>query len=291
MEKDAPLAVTGTPSLMAQAKEMMEGYTLRARKGLGQHFLISQGVLNKILLAADLKPTDTVIEVGPGLGVLTEEILKRAGQVIAVELDDKLVTALTEKFKAYPNFRIIHSDILKTSPAEILGQNIPYKLVANLPYYITSAVLRQFLEAEIKPELMVVMVQKEVAKNMVAQTGDMGLLTLSVRFYGNPSLVSTVPGGAFYPPPEVDSAIVKVAIPQAAIMQGVSEADFFKLARAGFGTRRKTLLNALAQGLGVSKQSVLALLNRAGIEPARRAETLSMEEWKMLCLVYTENPC
>ncbi|AHB13112.1 16S rRNA (adenine(1518)-N(6)/adenine(1519)-N(6))-dimethyltransferase RsmA [Dehalococcoides mccartyi] len=291
MEKDVPLLAAGVPSLMAQAKEMMEGYTLKARKGLGQHFLISQGVLNKILLAADLKPTDTVIEVGPGLGVLTEELLERAGQVIAVELDDKLVNALTEKFKAYPNFKIIHSDILKISPEEILGQNIPYKLVANLPYYITSAVLRQFLEAEIKPELMVVMVQKEVAKNMVAKTGDMGLLTLSVRFYGNPALVATVPAGAFYPPPEVDSAIVKVVIPQTTIMDGVSAVDFFKLARAGFGTRRKTLLNALAQGLGISKQDILLLLERSGIDSARRAETLSMEEWKGLCLEYTVNPC
>nr|A5FS52.1 RecName: Full=Ribosomal RNA small subunit methyltransferase A; AltName: Full=16S rRNA (adenine(1518)-N(6)/adenine(1519)-N(6))-dimethyltransferase; AltName: Full=16S rRNA dimethyladenosine transferase; AltName: Full=16S rRNA dimethylase; AltName: Full=S-adenosylmethionine-6-N', N'-adenosyl(rRNA) dimethyltransferase [Dehalococcoides mccartyi BAV1] len=291
MGKDVPLLVASAPSLMAQAKEMMEGYTLKARKGLGQHFLISQGVLNKILAAADLKPTDTVIEVGPGLGVLTEELLKRAGQVIAVEVDDKLIDALTEKFKGYPNFRLIHSDILKTSPEEILGQNVPYKLVANLPYYITSAVLRQFLEAKLKPESMVVMVQKEVAKNIVAKTGDMGLLTLSIRFYGNPSLVSVVPGGAFYPPPEVDSAIVKIVIPQTTIMEGVSEVDFFKLARAGFGTRRKTLLNALAQGLGISKPVILSLLNGAGIDPARRAETLSMEEWKKLCLEYAGNPC
>ena len=265
-------------SLLVQTRRLLRQFDLRARKGLGQHFLIDGEVLKNIIAAAELTSTDTIIEVGPGLGVLTRELAQRAGRVIAIELDNKLAALLKQTLAPFNNVTIINDDVLKLEPASLATD---YKVVANLPYYITSPVLRHFLEAPIKPRVMILMVQKEVAEAIAARPGEMSILSVSVQLYGEPKIISDVPAGCFYPPPKVDSAIVRVDLyPQPKV--AVDEEDFFELVRAGFSAPRKQLANSLAQGLGVPKSDALALLKAAGISPQRRAETLALEEWARL---------
>jgi len=254
-------------------------------------------VLQDVVSAAGLTSADAVIEVGPGLGVLTEELAKRAGWVAAIELDDRLAAALKKSLFSLGNVAVIHGDVLKISPAALLEESrgdLPagvdssgYKVVANLPYYITSPTLRHFLEASLKPRVMVVMVQREVAEAVAAQPGDMSILSISVQFYGRPEIVRLVPAGCFYPAPEVDSAILRVTLyDQPAV--AVSDADgFFGLVRAGFATPRKQIANSLAHGLKRDKADVLPLLEEAEISPSRRAETLALDEWARLWQVFT----
>jgi len=282
----------GSDSLLAQTKKLLRRFDLKARKRLGQHFLIDGEVLEAILTAAELTPTDTVIEVGPGPGIMTAELAKRAGWVIAVELDNRLADIL-KKTLAHDNVVILNEDVLGTDPGALLQGRAPsfpaalspYKVVANLPYYITSPVLRHFLEASVKPEVMVVMVQKEVAEAIVAGPGRRSVLSIGVQFYGRPSIVAYVPASSFYPAPEVDSAVVKIDVyPQPPV--DVDEEGFFKLVRAGFTASRKQVANSLAQGLKLPKAEVLALLEKAGIDPRRRAETFTLEEWATLWRVF-----
>ncbi len=245
-----------------------------------------------------MTPNDVVIEVGPGLGVLTRELAKRAGQVIAVELDDRLAAALQENLVSLHNVSVVNGDILKLDPAGLLreaglvvepGSPVNYKVVANLPYYITAPVLRHFLETSLRPQTLVVMVQKEVAETIAARPGRMSLLSVSVQLYGEPTIVGHVPAVSFYPEPEVDSAVLKIDIyPEPRVV--VSEINgFFGLARAGFSAARKQLVNSLAQGLGVSREQVIPLLAEAGIEPKRRAETLTIDEWAQLWVVFAKS--
>jgi 16S rRNA (adenine1518-N6/adenine1519-N6)-dimethyltransferase len=265
-------------SLLVQTRRLLRQFDLRARKGLGQHFLIDGEVLKNIIAAAELTSSDTIIEVGPGLGVLTRELAQRARRVIAVELDNKLAAALKQTLASLNNVTIINDDVLKLEPASLAAD---YKVVANLPYYITSPVLRHFLEASIKPKVMILMVQKEVAEAIAARPGEMSILSVSVQLYGEPKLISYVPADCFYPPPKVDSAIVRIDLyPQPKV--AVDEKNFFDLVRAGFSAPRKQLANSLAQGLGIAKADALSLLKAAGIAPQRRAETLSLEEWARL---------
>jgi 16S rRNA (adenine1518-N6/adenine1519-N6)-dimethyltransferase len=273
-------------SLLAQTKRRLRSFDLRARKGLGQHFLVDQEVLEVIVSAAEVTPDDIVVEVGPGLGILTRELAQRAGRVIAIELDDKLAALLKRTLASFNNVTIINDDVLKIEPEELVkGQD--YKVVANLPYYITSPVLRHFLEARAKPQTMIVMVQKEVAEAIAAKPGQMSLLSVSVQFYGKPRIISSVPAKSFYPAPEVDSAILRLDLyPQPAV--AVDEGSFFNLVRAGFAAPRKQIANSLAQGLGRAKAEVLPLLEEAGIAWQRRAETLSLEEWAKLWRLFEE---
>jgi len=268
-------------------------FGLRAKKGLGQHFLIDEEVLGLILSTAQLTRQDVVLEVGPGLGVLTRELAKRAGWVVAIELDDKLADILKQSLSSFKNLTIINEDVLRVEPAALLREakvekpSESYKVVANLPYYITSPVLRHFLEAKVKPQLMVVMVQKELAEEIVAKPGRMSLLSVSVQLYGEPTIAGYVPAQSFYPAPEVDSALLKV-VPYSRPPVDISDMEgFFALVRAGFSAARKQLANSLAQGLGISKAEVLSLLEKAKIVPQRRAETLSLEEWARLWRVYS----
>lgn len=262
----------------------------RPKKSLGQHFLKDPTVSPRIADAADIQPSDCIIEVGPGEGVLTEELARKldpgTGKLIAVELDNSLIHLLQTRFAAYPHVSVIHADVLESAPDDISGGR-PYKLVANLPYYITSAILRHFLEAVHKPESLTVMVQREVAERMVANPPDMSLLALSVQFYGRPSVAFRVSPGAFKPPPKVDSAVVHIHVykPGENPYEVPSEIEFFKVARAGFGQKRKQLGNTLATGLGLPKEEVGAHLLQAGIEPSRRAETLTLQEWAALTRV------
>jgi len=280
---------------------LLRAYDLHPKKGLGQHFLADQAALGQIVAAADLTPTDTVLEIGPGLGTLTSLLAERAGRVVAVELDDRLAAILAERLAGCPNVEVRPGNILRISDfASLVGPS--YKVVANLPYYITSAVLRHLLERHDQPSLLVVTVQREVAERIVAVPPDMSLLAVSVQFYGRPSLVARIPAGAFYPPPKVDSAVVRIdvlgelavslgeasASPEGDLCEasgpGVGVADFFRVVRAGFGHKRKTLRNALSAGLGLAPVRVEQALAQAGIDSRRRAETLSLQEWADLVL-------
>ena len=271
-----------TSSLLRETKRRLSRLRRFARKSLGQHFLIDAAVLEKIIAAAELTLDDTVIEVGPGLGVLTRELAGRAGKVVAVELDEGLAAALKEEMTSLGNVTVVNEDILKAGTASLLAGRTDYKVVANLPYYITAAVLRHFLSVQPRPRLMVLMLQKEVAEAIATSGGNSGLLANSVRFYGWPSIVAVVPAASFYPAPQVDSAVIKIDVYPRAAIEVSSEGDFFKFLKAAFSTRRKQLPNALSRGLGVAKDKVLAWLEAAAIEPQRRAESLSLEEWERL---------
>ena len=292
MEKSQP---GSSPSLLSQTKAILRRFDLRAKKALGQHFLVDGAVLETIVTAAGLTPADTVIEVGPGLGILTAELARRAGWVIAIELDNRLAAVL-RKTLPYDNVVILNEDVLGTAPAALLQGRAPrfpsalssYKVVANLPYYITSPVLRHFLEASVKPETMVVMVQQEVAEAIVAEAGRRSVLSISVQFYGRPSIVTYVPAASFFPPPEVDSAVVKIDVYPRPPVDVDNIEGFFKLVKAGFAAARKQVANSLSQGLGLPKNEVLSMLEQAAINPQRRAETFSLEDWAGLYQVYNQ---
>ena len=285
-----------TESLLNQTMGLLRRFDLRARKGLGQHFLVDEEVLRLIISGAQLTSTDVVMEIGPGLGVLTRELAKQAGWVVAIELDNKLAAILKQTLASFKNVIVINEDVLRIEPSTLLQEHLRpevsspliYKVVANLPYYITSPVLRHFLEASVKPQIMVVMVQKEVAEEIVAKPGRMSLLSVSVQLYGEPTIISYVPARCFYPAPEVDSAILRIALyPQPAVEIADKE-SFFDLVRAGFSASRKQMGNSLAQGLRSPKAEVLSLLEKADIMPQRRAETLTIEEWARLWQLFTQ---
>jgi len=275
-------------SLLAETRRWLRRLDLRARKRLGQHFLIDGDVLQRILAAAELSADDIVMEIGPGLGILTRELAQRARQIIAIELDDRLADFLKQEMRPFPNVTIINEDILKIEPATLLPKPVRYKVVANLPYYITSPVLRHFLEASVKPGLMVVMVQKEVAEVIVAGPGKRSLLSISVQFYGRPAIISQVPARAFYPAPEVDSAILRIDLHSKPVVAVDNADSFFATVRAGFASPRKQIANSLAQGLGLPKADALNVLAEASIAPQRRAETLTLEEWAELWQAYAQ---
>ena len=279
--------------LLAQTRALLRHFDLQARKSLGQQFLIDGEVLKLITSAAELTPTDVVMEIGAGLGVLTRELARQAGWVIAIELDDKLAAILKQTLAPFDNVNVVNEDILGIDPAALLQEqkagfppeinsHFSYKVVANLPYYITSAVLRHFLEASVKPQIMVVMVQKEVAEAIVAKPGGMSLLSISVQFYGEPRIISHVPAQCFYPAPEVGSAILRVDLYPKPAVSVTDEKSFFDLVRAGFSAPRKQIVNSMAQGLELSKAEVLSVLEKAHIVPERRAETLNLDEWAQL---------
>ncbi len=269
----------------AEVKGLLGHFGLRARKSLGQHFLVDRRVLQRIVSAADLTPQDVVIEVGPGLGVLTKELAMHAGRVIAVETDSAMASALSEVVAGIPNITIVTSDVLRTDPGLLLagvgveGTSPGYKVVADIPYYITSPILRHFLEASLKPSIMVVMVQKEVGKAIVAQPGDMSILAVSVQFYGKPTIAGHAPSKSFYPPPKVDSVILRVELYKQPPVAVSRVSDFFDVVRAGFSAPRKQLRNSLAQGLGIPPKDAADLLQKANIDSKRRAETLNLREW------------
>jgi 16S rRNA (adenine1518-N6/adenine1519-N6)-dimethyltransferase len=282
-------------SLLERTRKLLRRYDIRAKKGLGQNFLVDEKVLDTILDAAGLSPNDTVIEVGPGLGIMTAELAKHAGWVIAIELDNRLADILKETLPC-DNIVIINQDVLGAAPGIILQEGSPrfpetlkpYKVVANLPYYITSPVIRHFLGATVKPERMVVMVQKEVAEAIIAGPGQRSVLSISVQFYGKPEIVAYVPAASFYPQPEVDSALVKIDVYNRPPVDVDDEDRFFKLVRAGFTAARKQVANSLALGLGLPKEDILKLLVKADIDPARRAETFSLYEWARLWKILRE---
>jgi len=274
---------TDKPSLGREARTALREMETRPKKGLGQHFLVDSGVLARVVAASRITPEDTVIEVGPGLGVLTRELVRYARRVISVEIDETLAGRLETAFSESDNLRIVRGDILELAPAGLLPEGVTaYKVVANLPYYITSPVLRHFLEADPHPELMVVMVQKEVAGSITARPGRMSLLSVGVQLYGRPEIAGRVSAGSFHPVPKVDSAIVRITSYPRPLVSPAERQAFFAVVRAGFGSPRKQLINTLSHGLGMEKEPVRGVLEASGIEASRRAETLSVEEWHRL---------
>jgi 16S rRNA (adenine1518-N6/adenine1519-N6)-dimethyltransferase len=260
---------------------LLRKYGLRANKKLGQNFLQDPFALDSITSAAEISPTDTVLEIGPGLGSLTRHLAESASRVIAVELDRDLIPPLRDVTAAYDNIRIVHGDILTLSPKD-LGLEPDYLVVANIPYYITSAIIRHLLESDLTPRRIVLTVQKEVAKRICAEPGDMSLLALSVQVYGKPRITKHIPAGAFFPPPRVDSAVLCIDIYPSPQIEPELLDTFFKLIKAGFSQKRKTLRNSLSGGLHIPTSEAEELLNEADIDPMRRAETVSIEEWAIL---------
>jgi 16S rRNA (adenine1518-N6/adenine1519-N6)-dimethyltransferase len=256
---------------------------LRPKKSLGQNFLIDEAALQQVVSSAGLAREDTVLEIGAGLGSLTRRLAMSARRVIAVEIDQDLFPLLRMVVAACDNVRLEAGDILEMDPAILVGAG-SYVVVANIPYYITSALIRHLLEASLKPSRLVLTVQKEVAARICAGPGDMSLLALGVQVYGQPRIMAYIPSGAFYPAPDVDSAIVRVDLYAQPFIPQPQIDLFFRLAKAGFGQKRKQLRNSLAGALPGGSTAAVSLLQSAGIDPQRRAETLSIDEWGKLVL-------
>lgn len=270
---------------------LMRQYGLHADKRLGQNFLIDEEALKKVVEAADLTADDQVLEIGAGLGNLTRYLAAACREVCAVELDERLLPVLVQVVENFSNVRVVAGDILRMEPGDLFTAATPdergYHVVANLPYYITSAVIRHLLEAKTPPRSLVLTVQREVAERICAKPGDMSLLALSVQVYGSPQIASRIPAGAFYPAPKVDSAVVRVVLYSQPVIRGDRLESFFRLTKAGFSQKRKTLRNSLSAGLGWPASKVELLLEETGINHFRRAETLSLEEWDKLTIAMT----
>jgi 16S rRNA (adenine1518-N6/adenine1519-N6)-dimethyltransferase len=262
-------------------RPLMNAFGIKPKKSLGQNFLVEPAGLRKVIEAAGLKTEDQVLEIGAGLGSLTVLLAQSARSVVAVEIDHEIIPALQKALEKYPNVQIIQGDILKQD-LETSALEAGYLVVANIPYYISSAILRHLLTAKKKPARMILTVQKEVAERVCATQGKHSLLSLSVQVFGNPKLAGIIPAGSFLPAPEVDSAVLVIELfPQPAIPE--EDLDrFFALAKAGFSQKRKTLRNSLSGGMRITTQQSEALLALAGLDPMLRAETLSLEAWGRL---------
>lgn len=249
---------------------------------LGQNFLKDKSVVKKIIDSADLQPDDFVIEIGPGEGVLTEKLAKYAKKVVAIEIDRNLADKLQKKFQNKPNIEIVNEDILKINLPELFKrynlQTTNYKLIANLPYYITSPIIRLFLEIKIQPKEMILMVQKEVAQRIVEKPGKMSILAISVQYYAHPEILFEIKKEAFEPIPQVDSAVIKISN----IKSPAPNSSFFRLVRAGFCAKRKTLANNLLNSLHLDKKEVEEKLKNIGLTSTTRAQELSIADWQKI---------
>jgi 16S rRNA (adenine1518-N6/adenine1519-N6)-dimethyltransferase len=267
---------------------ILRQYGLRPDKSLGQNFLVDESALQRVVEASGLQPGEAALEIGPGLGSLTRRLALRCRRVVAVELDEGLLPALRAVLADFANVEIVQGDILALNPARLMaeadGGPPPqgYRVVANIPYYITSVLIRSLIETQGPPLGLTLTVQREVAERISAAPGEMSLLALSVQVYGQPRIATRIPAGAFYPAPKVDSAVIVIDLYPQPRLPLEDLALFFRLAKAGFSQKRKTLRNALSGGLAWKPPQAEALLRQAGIDPQRRAETLSLSEWQSL---------
>ncbi len=264
---------------------ILKNHNLRPDKSLGQNFLTDPNILDQIVRIAGVTATDTVLEIGAGLGHLTAQLARSARAVTAVELDGRFIPILSERLAPYANITLVEGDILQLNNADLI-QVDDYLVVANIPYYITSRILRKLLEAKLKPREIILTIQYEVARRVCAESGKLSLLALSVQMYGKPRLAMRIPAGAFYPPPKVDSAVIKIDLHPDPLLPDPQREIFFQLIKAGFLHKRKTLRNSISKGLGWSPDQAAELLLSGGIDPLRRAETLSIPEWLKLTSVY-----
>lgn len=274
-------------------KEIINSHGFKVRKALGQNFLMDANIIDKIVNAADLAAEDLVFEIGPGLGVLTRRLARSAGKVIAVEIDQNLLPILQETLADFNNVQIVHADALKVNFDLVAAEHTAgafgtkakaFNLVANLPYYITTPILMHLLTSGFNLNKMVVMMQKEVADRLQASPGgkDYGSLSVAVQYYTVPEIVARVPKTVFYPAPEVESAVIRLTRRKVPPVSLQNEEMFFKIVRAAFGQRRKTLLNSLTGSGLADKETWLKILRDIEIEPSRRGETLSIEDFALL---------
>jgi 16S rRNA (adenine1518-N6/adenine1519-N6)-dimethyltransferase len=271
----------------------------RPKKRFGQHFLSDPSILNRIVDAADIGPGETVIEIGPGRGALTAALAERGARVVAIEIDRDLVPLLQERFEDAGAVRVVEGDILEADIGALAGVAPPsgatsdrrgaYVVVANLPYNIAAPVLRRLLETAVPPARIVVMVQREVAEAIVARPGRMGLLSVATQVYGEPSLVMHVAPGAFSPPPNVESSVVRIDVAPQPRVDAPLDA-FFRIVRAGFGNPRKQLRNSLSFGLHVKQEVIDAALARAGIDVTLRPQVLSLDDWAAITRAWVTRP-
>jgi len=277
---------------MGSLRDLLESRDIRPKKGLGQNFLVDPVYLRKIAEAAELSRDGLVLEIGPGTGNLTEHLLARAGRVVAVELDRRMVDILRQKFAGAENLTLIQGDILSVDLPTLLQPHLErfraYKVVANLPYYVTSAALRRLLESPVRAVLAVLTVQWEVARRICAQPGEMSLLAVAVQWYAVPRIVTKVPAGAFSPVPKVDSAVLRLDMRAEPVAAIPGEEAMFRVVRAGFSQRRKQLRNSLSAGLSLPPIQVEGTMRAVGVEPTRRAETLSLVEWAALARAFAD---
>ncbi|AMA74531.1 MULTISPECIES: 16S rRNA (adenine(1518)-N(6)/adenine(1519)-N(6))-dimethyltransferase RsmA [Aneurinibacillus] len=273
-----------------RTKEILKKYGFSFKKSLGQNFLIDLNILSKIVAAAELTKEKGVLEIGPGIGALTEQLSRQAGQVVAIEIDQRLLPILKDTLSSYPHTEVIHGDVLKMDVKLLIKEKFKEQkkvsVVANLPYYVTSAILMKLLEERLPLENIVVMVQKEVAERISASPGSKayGALTVLAQFYAEAEIITVVPHSVFIPQPNVDSAVLRLRIRERPAVEVVSEAIFYRVVKASFAQRRKTLSNNLMNNLfgKDKKEKMLQVLKEAGIDPARRGETLSIEEFARL---------
>jgi 16S rRNA (adenine1518-N6/adenine1519-N6)-dimethyltransferase len=264
---------------------LLRDYGLKPKKRLGQNFLVEDSFLKRIVEAAGVAPADEVLEIGAGLGSLTRHLASAAGNVTAVEIDEPLFPILKKVLKDFKNVRLIRGDIMEIDPLE-LASRAGYKVVANIPYYLTSNLIRRLLEAPLKPALMALTIQREVAQRVCAEPGNMSLLSLGVQIYGKPHNEFLIPAEAFYPVPDVDSALLLVELYAQPVIPTDLLDTFFKLAKIAFTQKRKMLHNALAGAPGLGSEKAIELLEISEIDPDRRAQTLALQEWFILTEEY-----
>lgn len=267
-------------NLSEETEFILKKYGLRANKKLGQNFLINEEIINQIIEKADVNKNDTIIEIGPGLGSLTAKLLENANKVIAIELDSNMSNILKERFCLYDNFELIENDVLKVNLNEIIEKYESVKVVANLPYYITTPIIMKLLEERLKLKSITVMVQKEVGERFCAvpNSKEYGAITISINYYTKPEIIIDVPKENFEPMPEVDSCVIKLDVRNVPPVELKNEKDFFNLIKAGFSQRRKTINNSLAS-MGISKEKIKNVLEKLGIDSKLRAENLTMEQF------------
>lgn len=284
-------------NLEQETKFIMKKYHITAKKDYGQNFLIDENAINSIIDSADISKNDVIIEIGPGLGTLTHSLLEKAGKVICIELDPKMIDILQDRFSLYDNFELINNDVLKVNLKHLLDENLKVfssaKVVANLPYYITTPIIMKLLESKLQLDSITVMVQKEVAERLVETPGgkNTGAITYSINYYTDPSLVINVPSSSFIPSPKVDSSVINLKLLKQPKVTPLNEELLFKVIKSAFLQKRKTLINTLINGNLGDREFLENMLNTLDIDLKIRGEKLTLEQFKKISdYIYNKGP-